>query len=84
MLLCDLPLPALSVGLHGLLSWPLGSQVFPFKVAVKQWVTCSESSSAASSSDDPHTHLILATQRRLQGFFWTLLSLLSLRFQMLF
>lgn len=29
-------------------------------------------------------HLILATQRRLQGFFWTLLSLLSLRFQMLF
>lgn len=29
-------------------------------------------------------HSILATQRRLQGFFWTLLSLLSLRFQMLF
>lgn len=46
--------------------------------------TGSESSATASSSDDPRVHMILATQRRLQDFFWTSLSLLDLRFQMLF
>ena len=82
---CDLSVPALSVGLPVFLCLTPGSQVFTSKVVVNPWATCSKSPSSSDDHPSPHLiHLILATQRRLQGFFWTLLSLLSLRFQMLF
>lgn len=75
---------AANVGLLVYFSWAQGGRVFTVQGVVNQWVTCLKSSAATSSSDDPQNHLILATQRRLPGFFWTLLSLLNLRFQMLF
>lgn len=60
-----------------------GSQAGTAMMVVKYRATCPRNPST-SSADDPHVRLMLATWRCLQSFFWTLLSLLNLRFQMLF
>lgn len=75
---------AVNTSLHVYFSWAPGGPAFTLQGMVDCWVTRLKSSSATSSSDDPQIHLILATQRRWQGFLWTFLSLPNLRFQMLF